>query len=635
MSSTERRDISGSKPQQKNADIEINEIGVSTPQSPDVHNSEKHPEQTGIREGRNVALGKVEAFNKVLNQSGRSGKVLRGIIVVSIGLTMFAYALGQGITPQFDVMATSSFGKHAQIGAVNTASQIINAVSKPFIGKMADITSRPTSYLVVLLAYAVGFAIAASCTNLAAYVVGSCLTSFGRSGLDLLSEVVIGDLTTLQWRGFWSGMLLSPFLVTTFIDGFISDSFIPDKWRWGLGMFAIMVPVLLFPAILTLYGLQHKAIKAGMATTSDGAKWAWDVSGFTHQAWDAIVEIDLAGLILLGFAFSLILLPFTLAKSAQHGWANHSMIAMEVVGWFLLIVWILFEAFIAPRPIMTKRIIKNRAFLAALFTSFFTQVATAAGKTYYSSYLYIIKNWSNYVWTVFLAIMTLTLCIFSPIAGLLQAKFHRYKGFMVFGSLVKLVGHAMCIGSHNRSTQSTAVLAVAHILIGGSAFVVIGARVGSQASVPHQDMASVIAAFSLWSFLGSSVGDAIASGIWTGKMLDYMREECPPGTSETTLKEIYGSIKTLRTDYDWNDPIRMGAIRAYTRTNGIIFITATVLAALPVVFSLCMPNYYLGKQQNAVTNTGLDGQVIGVPDRDHGSERKPGLWNAIKRAYYK
>lgn len=51
----------------------------------------------------------------------------------------------------------------------------------------------------------------------------------------------------------------------------------------------------------------------------------------------------------------------------------------------------------------------------------------------------------------------------------------------------------------------------------------IGALVGSQASVPHQDMASVIAAFSLWSFLGSSVGDAIASGIWTGKMLRSRR----------------------------------------------------------------------------------------------------------------
>lgn len=46
-------------------------------------------------------------------------------------------------------------------------------------------------------------------------------------------------------------------------------------------------------------------------------------------------------------------------------------------------------------------------------------------------------------------------------------------------------------------------------------------------------------------------------------------------------------------------------------------------------------DYYLGRQQNAVTNTGLDGQVVGVPDRSYVNEGKPGLWNTIKRAYYK
>lgn len=89
------------------------------------------------------------------------------------------------------------------------------------------------------------------------------------------------------------------------------------------------------------------------------------------------------------------------------------------------------------------------------------------------------------------------------------------------------------------------------------------------------------------------MGDAIASGIWTGKTMVYMREECPPATSKKTLKEIYGSIQILRSGYDWNDPTRKGAIEAYKRTNGIIFITATVLAALPVLFSLCMPSKLL------------------------------------------
>jgi hypothetical protein len=76
-----------------------------------------------------AGVSKVEAFNRVLYNSGGSGKLLLITLVLSIGLNMFAYALDQGITSQFNVIAASSFGHHAEIGTVNTASQIIRAVS--------------------------------------------------------------------------------------------------------------------------------------------------------------------------------------------------------------------------------------------------------------------------------------------------------------------------------------------------------------------------------------------------------------------------------------------------------------------------------------------------------------------------
>ncbi|KAJ5165893.1 siderophore-dependent iron transporter [Penicillium capsulatum] len=558
-----------------------------------------------------AGVSKVEAFNRVLYHAGPSGKMLLLTLVVSIGLTMFAYALDQGITSQFNTMATSSFSMHAELGAVNTASQIIRAISKPFIGKLADITSRPTTYLVVLVFYAIGFAVAASCTNLAAYTVGISFTAFGKSGLDLLGDIIVGDLTTLQWRAFWGGMLSTPFLVTTFVNGFIADSFIPEKWRWGLGMFAIMMPVLLIPAICTLYGMQRKAEKVGMISMGDSGNARRDgekihgVSSYAKFAWEGVIEIDLAGLILLGMAFSLILLPFTLAKSAHGGWSNPSMIAMLVVGFVILLAFLAFEIFLAPKPIMTQRILTNKAFLAALVVDVFNQMASSTRNTFLSSYVYVIKDWSNYVWTVFLGTTTLCLCLFSPLGGLLHAKTHRYKTLMLIGAVLKLIGYSILMKSHNRSTEDTGALVASQILLGTGALTVIGARVGSQASVPHEHMATVISSLSLWSTLGSSVGSTISSAIWTDKMLDFMREECPPDTPESTLKSIYGSIKILRKKYQWNDPIRQGTI-----------------------------HYYLGKQQNAVTNTGLDGEPVHVPQREN-EDSKGALWDKLKGTYLK
>lgn len=66
-----------------------------------------------------LGVSKLEAFNKVLYQSGSSGKVILWLLGISIGLTMFAYALDQGITTAiFTTMASSTFGQHSSLAAV-------------------------------------------------------------------------------------------------------------------------------------------------------------------------------------------------------------------------------------------------------------------------------------------------------------------------------------------------------------------------------------------------------------------------------------------------------------------------------------------------------------------------------------
>ena len=587
-----RQTLDSDKPSAQSHDTEAKhpEPTSETTNQPeqDTKTTPHHPAAAGV--------AKVEAFNAVLRQSGPSGKLLLYTLIASIALTMFAYALDQGITYQFTAMAASSFHQHSKIGAISTASQIVRAVSKPFIGKMADITSRPTTYVVVLVFYVVGFVVAASGRTIGAYAVGYCFTAFGKSGLDLLGDVIVGDLTTLQWRGFWGALLSSPFIVTTFVNGFISDAFIPDKWRWGLGMFAIMVPVLLLPAIATLYAMQAKAKGMGMVSAG-GSKMArtGQVDAGTTKgpgsylkfAWQGVIDIDLAGLILLGFAFALILLPLNLYSTAAGGWSNASMIAMIVTGFVLLLAFAAFEAFLAPRPCVTRAIVRNRAFLAAVGVDITLQMGSGVHSIYFASYTYVIKEWSNYNWTLFNGTVTLVLCLMGPITGLILAKTHRFKTLMVVGACLKLIGYSIQMDGQ-RSTRSTPALVMSQLLSGMSSFTVVGARVGSQASVPHEDLAAIIAQLSLWSTLASSVGYSIAGAIWNERMLPNMRRALP-GTPESTLQELFASIADARS-YAWGSEIRDGAIDAYTRTNGVIFIVAIAISAVTVLFCLVMPS---------------------------------------------
>lgn len=616
---------------------------VAQQTTPTSAGADKHSHDA-LNSHQEAGVGRVEAFNKATYRSGKTGKVLLWLLGISIWLTMFAYALDMGITTSiFGTLATSTFGLHSQLGAVNTASQIIRAISKPFIGKLADITSRPTTYITILAFYAVGFAVAASAKSFASYTVGICFTSIGKSGLDLLSDIIVADLTPLEWRGFFSACLSLPFVVTVPINGFIVEGF-SDNWRWGLGMFAILVPALLVPAIITLYAMQRRGEKAGMVTLADSKDVRTGAAENTPKsfkywaklAFQGFIEIDIIGLVILGFAFSLILLPFSLAEDSDGGWANPSMIAMITVGFVCLIIFIAFEVLVAPKPIMTKRVINNRAFVAGVIIHTFNQMASSVRNTYFSSYIYIIKDWTNYQWTIFLGVTTMGLSLIGPFVGLIHRASHRYKSVMVFGGVAKLVGYAILVQSSGIMTQDTARLVASQLIFCLSSLNVVGARVGVQASVPHDDVASLISIISLWSTLGSSTGSAVASAIWTNQMLKQMYKELP-GVSADTVTEIYGDIKALRADYDFLDPIRQGSIRAYAIVNGNITIASICLAAIPFIASFFMPNYYLGRQQNAINNRGVDGEIVDVPDK-HEQRQGEGresmsLWQRVFALY--
>lgn len=168
-----------------------------------------------------------------------------------------------------------------------------------------------------------------------------------------------------------------------------------------------------------------------------------------------------------------------------------------------------------------------------------------------------------------------------------------------------------------RATISTAPMVLSLVMIGcGGAFSVVGSRVASQASVPHQDVALAIALLSLWSKIGSSIGSAIVAVIWADKMPKLLRQYLPATATDKDVKSLFNSVRTIRTKYAFDDPMRQGAIEAYRRTLYYCLAPAVALAFIPLIAALFQTNFYLGKQQNAVTNVGNDGQVLKEEDRN-------------------
>ncbi|KHN98027.1 Major facilitator superfamily domain, general substrate transporter [Metarhizium album ARSEF 1941] len=583
----------------------------------------------------------------------------------SVLVCAWAYSLDFATTQHYSVDVSSYYRQHSTVLSIlGIVTSILSAVSKPFIAKVSDITSRPYTYVVALAFYVVGYVVAATSQSISAYVVGEAFVALGSSGIDLVNDIIVADLTPLEWRGFLGALLSTPFIINTWFAGKIVQAMLSrNQWRWGYGMFAIIMPAAVCPAIATLIYLDRKAKKAGTVSLASGsesqridkgaanqigraeikvdtATMAMPESSWIKKLRRGLIEIDAFGLLLLGLGWTLFLLPFSLKTYAQNGWANPSLIAMFVVGGVLLIAYVIYEVKWAAMPSAPKRLMLNKTFIVCVIieASYFGRsnstsdtipptlnggmtdaqfsVSASMRGLYWSSYVYITKPWSYQNWVYYNNSLTLALCVFSPLAGALQRWTHRYKTICIIGLCIKVLGMGIMLNGH-KATVSTGALVMTQLLIGGGgSMAVVGTRVASQASVPHQDVALTISLLALWSRVGMAIGSAIASVVWANQMPKQLRKYLPARASDKDVKTLFNNIRKLRTAYDFDSDMKKGAIEAYQNALYYLLAPALGLAFVPLVAAFFMSNFYLGKQQNAVTNVGVDGLPLAEKDNN-------------------
>lgn len=560
-------------------------------------NSESHIEENEVPVApKSRGITHIEAVKDSMGHVDK-GRLVTYLFCGSILITAWAYALDGSTTYNYQPYATSSFNRHSMLSTLAIATSLMAAICKPFIAKFSDLTSRPVTYILVLFLYVVGTIIVACSPNISAYVVGASFISVGSSGLSLLNSIVVADLSPLKWRGFMTAMLSTPYIINTWFSGLIVSAVVGSNWRWGYGMFAIIMPVTLSPAIGIMLWLDHKANKEGkISLNAYGQERQVLDKNWAKTIKNALIEIDAFGLILLGFGFSLLLLPFSLYYYAENGFKNPSMIAMFVTGGVILILFTVYEIYFAPFPSMPKRIVFNRTFISAVVIDCIYMLAGYIFINYWSSYAYVITDWSVQNWTYYNNTLTMGLCVFGVVAGAYHRIFHRYKYLQISGLCIKTIAY----GVFSITPANTAVLVIGQIMVGvGGAFSVVSSQVAAQASVPHQDLGTVISLLSLWSSVFASIGSAISAVIWSSKMPQYLREYMPASVNDTQVLTFYSDITTLRL-YDMDSPIRQAGISAYYKTMYYMINPALGISFVSIIAGFFQTNYYLGDQNNAV-----------------------------------
>jgi MFS family permease len=248
-------------------------------------------------------------------------------------------------------------------------------VIKPPIGKIADVFGRFEAFTLIIFFYTIGYIQQAASGNVQTFASAQIFWAAGFNGLQVLQQIFVADTSDLLNRALYSTLFDLPFLWTVWAGPEIGARFTPDlslsnpdKWRWGFGIWAIILPICFIPLFITLLMNQRRAKKLGFNLGSPlrGQSVFQKFKNFS-------LDLDLFGLLLFSAAVSLILLPLTLAPRAKSQWNNASMIAMLVIGAVLLFVFPVWENTkkLAPKAFFPPELFKNRTVVVGTAIAFF------------------------------------------------------------------------------------------------------------------------------------------------------------------------------------------------------------------------------------------------------------------------
>ncbi|KAJ5936026.1 major facilitator superfamily domain-containing protein [Penicillium verhagenii] len=489
---------------------------------------------------REIGVSRIEAATAVWGKQGRW--------LVIIG------ELDNSTVYVYNNYSTSSFDALSKLATLSTAGAVLFAVIKPPIAKLSNVMGRGETYIMTISLYVLSHIIMASAKSLNTYAAGYIFYVMGQSGTNIMNDIVISDISNARWRGFAIGVSFSPFLLTPWISAYIVESVIAGiGWRWGIGMFAILMPFGASFIVTTLLYYQMRARKMGLVLRQ------------RMTVYDFCSQIDLGGMMLFSGGFALILVPLTLAATVTSEWKTPYLDALIAVGAAMLVAFPLYETLVSRYPFMPPSYFKNPTISLCLFLIATDSIGFACTHAYLYTWATVARGFSVRDATFYNATNGVMQCLSGITAGALMMWTRRYKWLIVVGAVVRLIGYGVMIRLRGASNSIFELFFVQIIQGIGSGIIQTNLLVPAQITVSHGQMPQMTALVVCFSFLGSSIGACIAGGIYTNTIAEALKNRLGSEATLALVNALANSIVGVAPA--WGSPERIAINLAVSLQN--------------------------------------------------------------------
>ncbi|KAF2205080.1 hypothetical protein GQ43DRAFT_453320 [Delitschia confertaspora ATCC 74209] len=459
------------------------------------------------------------------------------VAYILIFIINFVQAMQQGMSFSLTPYLTSSFSLDSLTATTSIMSSLIGGIFKLPLAKILDIWGRPQGFALMVLCMLRGLIMMAGCQNVQTYAAAQVFYWVGYNGMSYTLGIFVADTSSLKNRGFMFAFISSPYIAIVWITGPMAKAFLAvdgPGWRWGYGTFTIVVFAVTFPLYALFMWNYRKAKNMGLIVNHKSNRT------FLELVKYYTIEFDLAGIFLLAIGLALFLLPFSLYSYQGDGWKSSMIICMLVFGVVFLIVFALYEKFIAPKTfipfdLLVDRTVMGACVLAAVLFVSFLQVVNGLSitKATYALVTEVSIRWTG-----------------------------RFKWLaLYFGVPVTILGVALMANFRQPDVHIGYVVMCQIFIAFSGGTLVICEQMAVMAAASHQHLAVVLAVEAMFSSIGGAIGSTVAAAVWRGvfpkRLQRYLPEE-----SKADWATIYRSI-TAQLSYPKGTATRHAIERAY------------------------------------------------------------------------
>lgn len=190
-----------------------------------------------------------------------------------------------GINGTLSPYQVSSWEEHSLLTVIYIVSNSMAAAVYIPVAKMLDVWGRAEGFAVLAGISTIGLILSASATSLSTFCAANVFYTIGFSGMIYSIDVITADSSTLKNRAFAYAFTSSPYMISAFTAPLAAEKlYNAIGWRWGFGIFSIVLPCVAVPLFAILRINLSKAKKQGMVVKErSGRTMLQNVIHYIHE----------------------------------------------------------------------------------------------------------------------------------------------------------------------------------------------------------------------------------------------------------------------------------------------------------------------------------------------------------------